>query len=178
MTSSGAPIAEYDYDDNGNRTAHRYVGGSATATYDDQGRLLTYGDTTYQYTANGELKSKTVGGATTTFDYDAVGNLRKAIIPGGRTIDYVIDVQNRRVWKKVNGTVTHGWLYTDQLRIAAELDSFPFGCTSCCKWRPNAPLIRTRPAALWLRALPRSCNASCTCSAANGVKRAAQHSGA
>lgn len=121
VTSAGTPVAEYDYDPNGNRTAHRYPGGSAAATYDQQDRLLTYDDTTYTYSANGELLSRTTVGETTTFDYDPLGNLRTVQIPG-RRIDYVIDAQNRRVGKKVNGVLVQGWLYADQLRIVAELN--------------------------------------------------------
>ena len=121
VTNSGAPVSEYDYDANGNRIAHRYLGGSTTAIYDDQDRLLTYGDTTYEYTVNGDLKTKTLAGVTTTFDYDAFGNLRSVQIPG-RRIDYVIDGQGRRIGKKGNGVLIQGWLYADQLRIVAELD--------------------------------------------------------
>jgi RHS repeat-associated protein len=121
VTNGGLPVAEYDYDANGNRIAHRYLGGSTTAIYDDQDRLLTYGDTTYEYTANGDLKAKTLVGATTTFDYDAFRNLRNVQIPGLR-IDYMVDGQNRRIGKRVNGVLVKGWLYADQLRIVAELD--------------------------------------------------------
>jgi RHS repeat-associated protein len=123
VTNAGAPVAEYSYDANSNRTSHTFLGGSSTATYDEQDRVLQYGDTTFTYTANGELKSKTLAGATTTFDYDAFSNLRQLVFPGGRTIEYVIDGQNRRVGKKVDGTLVQGWLYADQLRIVAELDS-------------------------------------------------------
>ena len=122
VTGSGTPISEYDYDANGNRTEHRYLGGSETATYDEQDRLRTYGGTTYEYTEDGDLRSKTIAGSTTLYDYDAFGNLVAVELPGGTKIDYVIDGQNRRVGKKVNGTLTRGWLYADQLRIAAELD--------------------------------------------------------
>ena len=38
------------------------------------------------------------------------------------TIDYVIDGQNRRVGKKVDGVLTQGFLYKDQLNPIAELD--------------------------------------------------------
>lgn len=34
----------------------------------------------------------------------------------------MIDAQNRRTGKKVNGTLVKGWLYRNQLQIAAELD--------------------------------------------------------
>ena len=37
-------------------------------------------------------------------------------------IDYVIDGQNRRVGKKVNGVLVQGWLYQDALELVAELD--------------------------------------------------------
>ncbi len=43
-------------------------------------------------------------------------------LPGSVTIDYLIDAQNRRTGKKVNGTLTQGFLYKDQLNPIAELD--------------------------------------------------------
>jgi RHS repeat-associated protein len=121
VTRAGTPVAEYDYDPNSNRIAHRFEGGTASATYDQQDRLLTYDDTTYTYSANGELESRTTVGETTTFAYDALGNLRTVQIPGKR-IDYVIDAQNRRIGRKVDGVLVQGWLYADQLRVIAELD--------------------------------------------------------
>lgn len=39
-----------------------------------------------------------------------------------RSIDYLIDSQNRRVAKKINGTVVRKWIYKNQLRPAAEFD--------------------------------------------------------
>jgi len=35
---------------------------------------------------------------------------------------YVIDGRNRRIGKKVNGTLVQGFLYKDQLNPIAELD--------------------------------------------------------
>ncbi|MEA2489723.1 MAG: hypothetical protein QOH21_1515, partial [Acidobacteriota bacterium] len=122
VTSGGVAVAEYEYDTNSNRTVHRWVGGSNTATYDNQDRLITYGDRKYGYTPNGHLKSQTLAGATTTYDYDILGNLRSVVLPGGMKIDYVIDSQNRRVGRKINGALVQAWLYADQLRIVAELD--------------------------------------------------------
>jgi RHS repeat-associated protein len=52
-----------------------------------------------------------------------MGNLRAATLPDGKNIEYVIDGQNRRVGKKINGTLTQGFLYNGQLQIVAELDS-------------------------------------------------------
>lgn len=45
------------------------------------------------------------------------------ILPDGTIIDYIIDGQNRRVAKKVNGVITKKWIYQDQLNPVAELDS-------------------------------------------------------
>lgn len=140
VITGGAAIAEYDYDANGNRIAHRWLGGATAATYDDQDRLLTYGGATYSYSASGELESKMLVGATTAFDYDALGNLRSVSLPGGAILEYVIDANNRRVGKKINGSLVQGWLYSGPLRIMAELDGdgnvssrFVYGS------RPNTP---------------------------------------
>jgi len=84
--------------------------------------LTQYATTTYTYTANGELASSTVGGQTTTYQYDVLGNLKSVVGPTGFTIEYVIDGQNRRIGKKVNGTLVQGFLYQNQLNPVAELD--------------------------------------------------------
>jgi RHS repeat-associated protein len=119
---NGTIISSYTYDANGNRLTHAQGGNTDTGIYDAQDRLLTYGGASYTYTANGELKSKTAGAQTTSYDYDVLGNLRKVTLPDNQTIDYVIDAANRRVGKKVNGTLMQGFLYQDQLKPIAELD--------------------------------------------------------
>ena len=43
-------------------------------------------------------------------------------MPGGTLIEYIIDGRNRRVGKKVNGTLERAWLYKDGLNPVAELD--------------------------------------------------------
>jgi len=120
----GLVTAVYAYDSNGNRLSKTSTTGAETGTYDDQDRLLTYGKWAYTYTANGELRTKTdsTNGAVTTFTYDGQGNLRRVDLPDGRVIEYVIDGDNRRVGKKVNGTLVRRWLYRNQLKPAAELD--------------------------------------------------------
>jgi len=120
--TSGVNVTRYAYDANGNRTSKSSGSASESATYDAQDRLLTYGGATYAYTANGELSSRTDSSGITRYGYDALGNLRTVSLPDGRGIEYLIDGQNRRVGKKVNGTLVRGWLYGDQLRIVAELD--------------------------------------------------------
>ncbi len=115
-------VARYAYDANGNRLSYTGGGVTVNGTYDAQDRLLTYGTAAYAYTANGELKTKTVGGAVTTYNYDALGNLRGVTLSNGQQIDYLIDGQNRRVGKKVGGTLVQGFLYQSALKPIAELD--------------------------------------------------------
>lgn len=122
VTAGGSLVAEYGYDDNGNRVGHEILRDSDLATYDAQDRLRQYGDTTFEYTEAGDLRTKTTLGQTTVFDYDAVGNLRRVVLPGGQTIEYVIDADDRRVGKKVDGTLVRGWLYLGSLTVVAELD--------------------------------------------------------
>jgi RHS repeat-associated protein len=40
----------------------------------------------------------------------------------GTDIQYIVDGQNRRIGKKINGSLAQGFLYDGQIRIAAELD--------------------------------------------------------
>jgi RHS repeat-associated protein len=123
VQQNGATTASYIYDANGNRLSKTAGGVTLTGAYDAQDRMLSYGNATYTYTANGEMKTKTDGGQTTTYDYDALGNLRGVSLPDGRQIEYLIDGQNRRVGKKVNGALVQGFLYQGQLKPIAELDS-------------------------------------------------------
>ncbi len=124
VMQNGVLTATYLYDANGNRTSVTTPSGTKIATYDDQDRLLTYGNWTYTYTPNGELQTKTdtTTGQVTAFAYDAQGNLRHVDLPDGRAIDYVIDSENRRVAKKVNGAVVRKWIYEDDLKPVAEFD--------------------------------------------------------
>lgn len=135
---NGGTIATFVYDTNGNRL--RVTGsGAGIGRYDAQDRLLDYRGE-YTYTASGEVKSKTVDGETTRYDYDVLGNLRGVLLPDGTEITYLIDGQNRRTGKKVNGALVQAFLYESQLRPAAELDGtgnlvsrFVYGS------RPNVP---------------------------------------
>jgi RHS repeat-associated protein len=123
VSKGGTPIDDaYTYDLNGNRLSHITFGTTLNGSYDDQDRLLQYGTTSYTYTNNGELLTKTNGSNLTTYQYDVLGNLMRVVLPDGREIDYVVDGENRRIGKKVNGTLTQGFLYQDSLRPVAELD--------------------------------------------------------
>ncbi len=119
---NGLTVSAYTYDSNGNRLSKVGPTGTQSGTYDAQDRLLSYNGNTYTYTANGELSSKTVGVQTTSYGYDVLGNLRTATLPTGTSIEYLIDGENRRVGKTVNGSLVQGFLYENQLEPVAELD--------------------------------------------------------
>jgi RHS repeat-associated protein len=123
VTLDGTLIAHYEYDGNGNRVSVIRSGtGTVSGTYDAQDRLTAYGAVTYSYAASGDLRTATSGGQTTTYTYDVFGNLTAVTLPTGTQIEYVIDGQNRRIGKKVNGVLTQGLLYRNQLAPVAELD--------------------------------------------------------
>ena len=119
VTKNGVVIASYLYDDNGNRT---HVNGVEVGQYDDQDRLVSYAGSSYTYTSNGELESKSENGLTTAYQYDVLGNLIQVTLPGDTRIDYLIDGNNRRIGKRINGVLVQGFLYQDQLNPIAELD--------------------------------------------------------
>lgn len=118
----GTLLARYRYDANGNRLSATGASGTVTGSYDAQDRLTQYGDTTFMYTTNGELLRKTIGTQVTNYSYDALGNVQSVALPDGRQITYLIDGNNRRIGKKIDGAQVHGFLYRDPLQIVAELD--------------------------------------------------------
>ena len=122
VSENGSTISTYTYDTNSNRVGAVTSAGSVSATYDAQDRLLTYGSASYTYTANGELESQAVGTAKTEYQYDVLGNLKSATLPSGKAITYIVDAGNRRIGKKVNGTLTQGFLY-NRNRIVAQLNA-------------------------------------------------------
>jgi RHS repeat-associated protein len=122
VRKNGGPTASYTYDGNGNRLTSTDPSSLTSASYDAQDRLIQYGATVYTYNADGQLLNKTTDSQATAYQYDELGNLTGGILPNGARIDYVVDGQNRRVGKKVNGAVMQGLLYADGLRPIAELD--------------------------------------------------------
>jgi RHS repeat-associated protein len=121
VTEDGSPLSHYDYDANGNRATG--PGLTASPIYDAQDRLLNYGNCAFSYKPDGSLQTKTCPDGITTYDYDSFGNLRSVVLPGGTTVSYVIDGQNRRVAKKINGALAESFLYRNQLQPLTWLDA-------------------------------------------------------
>jgi RHS repeat-associated protein len=120
----GTTSTRFTYDPDGNRLTRTSSAGTISASYDAQDRLLTYGNESFTYTANGELEKRTnsATGRVTTYQYDVLGNLTHVGLPDGRQIDYLIDGQNRRVGKLVDGVLVQAFIYDGALRPVAEFD--------------------------------------------------------
>ncbi|MBT6842838.1 MAG: hypothetical protein HOA17_03450 [Candidatus Melainabacteria bacterium] len=116
---NGVLKSNYEYDQNNNRIK---VNGIQVAQYDEQDRLISYGDSTYTYNPNGDLSSNLTGAVTVNYDYDELGNLVSFNKPS-LDIQYLIDGNNRRIAKKLNGNIVQRFLYKDQLEPIAELDA-------------------------------------------------------
>lgn len=122
----------YQYDGNGNRIKKSSFGENITADYDEQDRLIRYGNVYYTYNASGELILKTEKRRVhffktiekkTQYFYDSFGNLSKVILPSQKVIEYLIDGQGRRVGKKVDGVLAESYIYQSQTQIIAVTDS-------------------------------------------------------
>ena len=123
VKKNGTIVALYNYDENSNRISAEVRGQSLAGAVDSQDRLLSYGNKDYEHSANGDLAKVTnrISGDLTQFAYDIFGNLKRVQLSDGKLIEYIVDGRNRRVAKKVNGAITQGLIYEDQLRIAAEV---------------------------------------------------------
>jgi RHS repeat-associated protein len=113
---------QYSYDSNGNRLLFK-SDGTLDVEYDNQDRMMRYGSTIYAFTPNGELQTKTNSNGQTNYTHDTFGNLKSVELPNSTTVNYIIDGKNRRIGKKVNGTLVQGFLYHSQLKPVAELDN-------------------------------------------------------
>ena len=114
---AGTTTTAWVYDANGNRT---HENSTAIATYDSEDRLQTWKGNTNQYNAAGDLKAKNNAAGATSYQYDSLGNLRSVGLPGGGSITYVIDPQNRRIGKQKNGVMQYGLIYQNQLNPIAQ----------------------------------------------------------
>jgi RHS repeat-associated protein len=123
VKQNGVVTEVYTYDNNSNRLTAQTENGVLNGSYDEQDRLIQYGNNTYDYTTNGELLSKNNNGQITQYQYDVLGNLRSVQLPNGKQIEYLIDARNRRIGKKINGQLVQGFLYQDSLNPLVELDN-------------------------------------------------------
>jgi len=122
VTKNGVLVSSYSYDSNSNRLTGIANGVTASGIYDSQDKMLSYGDNTYSYSANGDLLSKSNTLGVTSYTYDVFGNLRRVVLPNSTVIEYIINSENNRIGKKVNGVVVQRFLYFGS-RLIAELNA-------------------------------------------------------
>lgn len=125
VTPSSGPTRTNVYDPNGNRLCTYEAPATECdeiALYDAQDRLREFEGVFYNYTDRGSLFQRDDGTAVETFTYDALGNLTRVVKSDGPTIDYIIDPQGRRIGKQIDGALTQQYVWSNSLRIAAELD--------------------------------------------------------
>lgn len=156
-----AVLTKYTYDDNNNRIAVYRKGKRTTATYDAQDRLLTYGIDRYEYTPRGDLKFKinSLTKEKTEYTYDVFGNLLSVKLPyknkliknnknhanqGTTLISYIVDSQNRRVARLVDGTLTNLYVYNDLNQIIADINSSGSVRRYIYATKPNIPDFYTQ----------------------------------
>ena len=128
VSENGNVIAQYSYDNKGNRTQTVTSGGETTNyTYNLANMLVsqTTGEKLteqYTYYLNGNQKSKTSNGETTTYEYDAMNRLvkennteysfddfgnRASMTSGADTVTYEYDLNNRLTESnEVSGGIT------------------------------------------------------------------------
>src|SRR5690606_4202979 len=111
------------FDANGNRTSVTSGGQHCDAANVEQDRLSRFGNRTYEHPASGDRQRKSDGTVAHELEDDELGNLLRVTLNGSTTIDYVIDGLGRRIGKRVDGVLTHRWLYLDGLRPIAEIDA-------------------------------------------------------
>jgi RHS repeat-associated protein len=116
-------ISAYSFDSNGNRLSHWIPTSSESGSYDQQDRIIRYGQDSYVYRSDGTLKMRANILDTTRYFFDAFANLMAVRLPDGTVVEYVLDANGLRIGKNVNGAVTRRWIYANNLRIIAELDS-------------------------------------------------------
>src|SRR5262249_18300217 len=58
----------------------------------------------------------------TTYQYDTTGALTAVMLPSGTSVSYLLDGNDRRIGKYVNGALTQGFVYFANLQPVVELD--------------------------------------------------------
>ena len=126
VQKNGAAVLSQVFDSNSNRTQVTENGSTINATYDSKDQILTWGTLQFTHNLNGELititDSSYLPAGSTSFTYNVFGHLKSVTLPNGSQITYALDAFNRRVGKRLNGTLQKQFLWQDELRIAAEYD--------------------------------------------------------
>ena len=125
VMKNGVLVEEYQYDANGRRTSEtnnlRGISGRSFS-YSEEDHIFTAGSTSYQFDVDGFLVSKTIGSDITLYNYSSRGELLRVDLPNGTLIEYIYDPLQRRIAKKINGTVVEKYLWQGLTRLLAVYD--------------------------------------------------------
>ena len=120
VTKNGLPESSYVYDSNSNRTSGIVNGTPFTTTYDDQDRMLTFNNFTFDYSDNGDLIEKTDGTNSQVLAWDEMSRLKSVVLNGVDTLEYRLDWAGRRIERKLNAARTNGFAYDGPYTLAAD----------------------------------------------------------
>ncbi len=123
VQDNDGPITRYAYDANGNLVRESSPGKTIEATYDGQDKLIRRGTDLYEYNPAGQLATSTTNSGKTFYEYDRAGRLIAVTLPSGDKVSYAIDGEGRRIGRSVDGKLAETYVYSDLLRLAAELDA-------------------------------------------------------
>jgi len=131
----------YTYDSNDNRLSTN-LGGNVTKR---NVRRSGSADAVRQYNLHlhrkrRASKQKPTPATQPSMTMDVLGNLRSVTLPNATQIDYLIDGQNRRIGRKVNGALTQVFsIRTNSRRLPSwttQTTSSAVLCTAVCGKRP------------------------------------------
>jgi RHS repeat-associated protein len=128
VSEAGQPVEAYEYDALGNRTKMKSAATSGqtwTCAYDGLSQVQSCGPITVQHDGNGAVKKleNTTTGAVMTLAFAPDGRLNKAIIPDGTVVEYLHDGMSLPVVRRIDGAVDRKYLFDDNHRLYAVLDS-------------------------------------------------------
>ncbi len=104
--AGAALTSNYTYDAAGNILTIALPGGTATATYDINNRVLTAGGRTFTHDDNGNITLIDDAGALTVFLYDDLNRLIRRTESDGTITDFEYDAEGNRVARVVDGVRT------------------------------------------------------------------------
>ncbi len=114
------PPEAFSYDQAGNRMV---AGQESDYRFDAARRLLQDPNFVFEYDEAGNriLRRSRSTGEETRYAYDGGGRLVRVELPSGRIVEYGYDAFNRRVEKKIDGTVARRYIWHESF-VLAELD--------------------------------------------------------
>ncbi len=130
--TGGVLTRTYNYSLNSNRSS--VVQGSTTtsATYDNQDRILTYGNYSFTYNARGELSGRTQSGSVEAFTYaynslGAMAGMTRTYASGATTLTDSYTYRNDSFGNRIDilkgSTLQKRYIYDEKRRLIAELNS-------------------------------------------------------